>query len=504
MTEESSNRDGDVLADGAERQALRTAAPPLRKNMRVQLKIDSLAAGGEGVAKDRGMPVFVSRVAPGDVVTAEIFDVRKNFARGKVVSLEVPSPQRTEPPCKIFKVCGGCQWQHIDYESQLRAKQDIVKQAITHIARLKSDIVLPTLGAENPLYYRNKVQFPAINPKGSPRILAGYYKEGTHELVNIKHCPVQPGPLDRVLEAVKQSLESHRIRAYDEETHRGLIRHIACRISIARQEVLLTLVINAPADSKQPVESLVPLAKEVMAAVGEVKGVCVNFNPQRGNRIMGDTTQLIAGVDHVVEELRSQLADAPEKLKDGLSFRLSSQSFFQVNSAQAARLLDLVLQAVLDESERLQRQPRLIDAYAGVGTIAQWLATSCKQIVAVEEVEPAVLDGRQNAELNQLTNIEFRLGRVEDALPALAAEGFVADIIVLDPPRKGVASEVIAATLALKPEKIIYVSCNPATLARDLRLLEDGGYVAYTIQPVDMFPQTFHVESVTQLRKREC
>lgn len=483
--------------------------PELKKNMRVTLRISSLAAGGEGVAKDFGVPVFISRVAPGDVVTAELFDVRKNFARARVVSIDEPSAQRIDPPCKIFKVCGGCQWQHIDYEHQLVAKQDIVKQAIKHIGKLNADVVQPVIGAANPFFYRNKVQFPTVNPSGSSRFLAGYYKEGTHELVNIKHCPVQPDVLDRMLEATKDSLEKHRFRAYDEAEHRGLVRHIAARVSAARGDVLLTLVLNATPEHVEFVDKLKPVAAEVMEAVPEVKGVCVNFNAQRGNRIMGDTTVPVAGADHVIEELRSTLPSAPPNLRDGLRFCLSSQSFFQVNSEQAVRILDVVLASVQTyAAEHLGRAPTVIDAYAGVGTIAQWLSSSCKQVVAIEEVEPAVEDGRRNAVLNGLTNIDFRLGRVEDVLPNLSSENsqsdFAADIIVLDPPRKGVAPEVLSKVLNFQVPRITYVSCNPATLARDLRILVDGGYDIETIQPVDMFPQTFHVESVTQLRKREC
>lgn len=479
----------------------------LKKNMRVKLRISSLAAGGEGVAKDLGVPVFVSRVAPGDLVTAELFDVRKNFARAKVVQIDEPSDQRSEPPCKIFKVCGGCQWQHIDYRHQLSAKQDIVKQAIKHIGKLDPEVVLPVMGADNPLFYRNKVQFPTANPHGSSRLLAGYYKEGTHELVNIKHCPVQPDVLDKMLEATKLSLEKHRFRAYDETEHRGLVRHIAARVSTARSDVLLTIVLNAQAaDQDEFVQKLQPVAAEVMEAVPAVKGVCVNFNALRGNRIMGDTTVAVAGADHVTEEMRSKLPSAPPALQEnGLKFRLSSQSFFQVNSEQAVRILDVVLASVQARADQLGRAPVVIDAYAGVGTIAQWLSASCRQVVAIEEVEPAVEDGRRNAVLNGLTNIDFRLGRVEDVLPALAADDtFAADIIVLDPPRKGVAPEVLNTVLNLQSKKIIYVSCNPATLARDLRILVDGGYDVESVQPVDMFPQTFHVESVTQLQKREC
>lgn len=475
----------------------------LRKQQRVQLRIESLAPGGEGISKDLGIPIFLSRVAPGDKVTAELFDVRKNFARAKVVTVDEPSDHRVEPPCKIFKVCGGCQWQHIGYEHQLEAKQDIVRQAMKHMAKLNPDLVKPTMGAENPLFYRNKVQFPVANPKNSSRILAGYYKEGTHELVNIKHCPVQPEPLDRMLDAVKEALEMHQFGAYDEKTHRGLIRHIAARHSVSTGDILVTVVVNAHAGRKEFIEKLRPVAEDAMAICPEIKGFCVNLNPEQGNRIMGDTTMLVAGVDHIEEKLSSRLDLASDKLKEGLKFRLSSQSFFQVNSDQAARILDVVLQAVQEGAVKIGRPPRAIDAYAGVGTIAQWISESCEKVIAIEEIQPAVVDGRLNAKANGMNNIEFRLGRVEDVMPALVYEGFEADVVIVDPPRKGVDAQVLAQIISLASDRIIYVSCNPATLARDLRILEDGGYAVQSVQPVDMFPQTFHVESVTVLTKRE-
>ncbi|HEY9870383.1 MAG TPA: 23S rRNA (uracil(1939)-C(5))-methyltransferase RlmD [Candidatus Obscuribacterales bacterium] len=517
----------------------------LRKGQVLRARIASLAPGGDGVCRDYGPPVFVSRVAPGDLVEIELFDVRKDFARGRVLSVVEPSCQRTEPPCKLFKLCGGCHWQHIDYRWQLQAKEEVVRQTVRHIAGLDPDLVLPALAASEPLYYRNKVQFPVKHPHGSRRILAGYYKQGSHELVNIKHCPVQPEPLDRVLCAAKAVLERHAIAAYDERAGRGLLRHIAARYSFHYRQALVTLVVNAyppgwleggasrtdssagaesdddplalplsggrrdgslagrkvardpRARGEALVEMLKPAALELMAEVPEIAGVCLNFNPQAGNRILGETTVCLAGQDHIVEKVFSTAPGIPRRLREGLEFRLSSMSFFQVNSSQIAPLLEEVTAAVG------QANGLVVDAYAGVGTIALWLAPACRQVIAIEEHAGAVKDGLANRVLNRINNVDFRQGRVEAVLPALVAEGLKPDAVVLDPPRKGVSPEALAQVVVLAPRRLVYVSCNPATLARDLKILATNGYKTRKIRPIDMFPQTYHVESVAVVERED-
>lgn len=473
--------------------------------------ITSLAPGGEGVSKDLGIALFVDRTAPGDKVEVEIFDVRKGFAKAALKRIVEPSPQRAKPPCSLFNVCGGCQWQHIDYAHQLSAKTDLVKQTIRHIGGLDPAIVLPTIGALDPLNYRNKVQFPVKNPKGSERILAGYYKVNSHELVNIKHCPVQPQLLDRVLESVKDLCETFQVDAYDEKRHRGLLRHINFRYSFASGKVLVTLVLNLPDDTIP--DSIEGVADGLMSLIPEVSGVCINLNQHRGNRILGDTTVCVAGSPYIEEVLRSDNADLPEKNREGLRYRLSSTSFFQVNSAQAMRLLEAVSMGLHNIANTVGLPVgdlNVVDAYAGVGTIALWMAPLVNHVVAIEEHAAAIADGRENAQLNAIDNVEFKLAAVEDELPSLIAGGFAPDVVVVDPPRKGLAPEVVNTLLASGARAILYVSCNPATLARDLKLLESGqelnesanGYKTIQIQPVDLFPQTYHVESVSTLVRR--
>jgi 23S rRNA (uracil1939-C5)-methyltransferase len=482
----------------------------LRKGMQVPATIHSLAPGGQGLTRERGMPVFVDRVAPGDQVEIELFDVRKDFARGRLVRLVSGSEQRSEPPCKLFKVCGGCQWQHIGYDWQLKAKEDIVRQTIKHIGGLDPALVLPAVGAAQPLYYRNKVQFPVASPHGSFRILAGYYKQDSHELVNVKHCPIQPEALDRMLAAVKNACEKHKVTVYDEKTRRGLLRHIAARYSFDGANILVTLVVNAtkPGHAGKPGAGHEPfklpvfeaIARELMAIMPEISGVCLNFNQRAGNRIVGDVTLPLAGQPYIIERLKTDRDDLPAVLRAGLLFKLSPTSFFQVNTVQACRLMEQIIDAINLPARPFRREkPVIVDAYAGVGAIALWVSAVASKVVAVEEHAAAVADGRLNLEMNNLQNVEFIEGEVEKVLPELDQDNLAPDILIVDPPRKGLSPSALGSIVSLKPARIVYVSCNPATLARDLKLLEHNGYKTKQIQPVDMFPQTYHIESVTVL-----
>lgn len=481
----------------------------LRKGQIVTARITSLAHGGEGVSKDFGKPIFVNRVAPGDLVSIRLYDVRKDFAKAEVLELIEPSPTRSEPPCPVFNVCGGCQWQHMGYHHQLDAKRDIVEQAVRHIGKLDDTAakVLPTIRAPKPLGYRNKAQFPVKQVDKTGRILAGYYKQNSHDLVNIKHCPVQPEAMDRTLEVSKDVLQSVGISGYDETTGSGLLRHIAERYSFDRKQMLLTFVLNTRTDTldQDTHRRLDSAAAEIMQKVPEVIGVCANINRTRSNTIMGDTTLLIRGEAHLIETLRSHLPQAPQQLRDGIHFRLSSSSFFQVNSEQAEHLLDEVLKAATndfeDPSESPDSKPLIIDAYAGVGTMGMWLAPIASKVIAIEEHPSSIQDGHVNLKLNNITNMEFIQAKVEYEVPNLLDRGIRADVAIVDPPRKGIERGGLHSLIKLAARRIVYVSCNPATLARDLRVLQENGYTTKRIQPVDMFPQTYHVESVTLLEK---
>jgi 23S rRNA (uracil1939-C5)-methyltransferase len=492
----------------------------MRKGDMKVVRIESIAVGGEGVSKDFEIPIFINRVAPGDLAEVEVFDVRKSFARARLDKLVEPSPERTDPPCPVFKVCGGCQLQHIAYPFQLKAKQQIVQQALKHIGGIDPDLVGEPIGAANDLHYRNKVQFPVRHPSGSDRMLAGYYKQDSHELVNIKFCPIQPQSLDSMLAIAKELLQEQGIRAYDEKTHAGTLRHITARHSFALDKILVTFVVNIAcesyfSDAREPMRRrLETIATGLMEQLPSVIGVCLNFNTTPGNKIMGDETTCLAGVDHLEEILKSDRLDLPQRLRDGITYSLSPTSFFQVNTAQAVRLFEVIYDAVKPDTNN---SPALIvDAYAGVGAMSLWLSAACHQVIAVEDHAPAVEDGLRNVQLNGITNVSFRCGGVETVLLEMHKEGLVPDVVVLDPPRKGLSEEAVAAVLKLAPAKIVYVSCNPATLARDLKIFQRGalqaddqevhkdrvvGYKTIMVRPVDLFPHTHHIESVTVLER---
>lgn len=479
----------------------------LQKGDLVTLGIESLAPGGDGVGTCQGVTVFVARTAPGDRVEARLFDVRKDFARGSLESLLESGPERVEPVCPVFSSCGGCQWQHVSYAGQLSSKEDIVRQAVRRIGGLEPDLVQSCAGTSHHLRYRNKAQFPVAVGAGGG-LAAGYYERNSHNLVDIDGCPVVPEPLEHALAEIKRALFRLRFAAYDETEHRGLLRHIVLRESAENKAILVTLVLNAGSLSREERACLEQVASEVIARLPSISGFCVNFNNHRGNRILGDTTVCLKGSPSVEEVLRTSRVDRPERLRKGLAFQLSTGSFFQVHSGQAVFILDEIYDLVKGRGSGL-----IIDAYAGVGVIAMWVADLAERVVSVEENDRAVADGLATVAANQIENIEFKQGKAEVIMPAMAAEGLRPDVIILDPPRKGAAPEVLQAAMSLMPELIIYVSCNPATLARDLKILSRGtginwqekqahiGYKTQRVKPVDLFPQTYHVESIACLER---
>jgi len=485
----------------------------LNRGQTIRVNIESLAPGGDGVGHYDGLAVFVSRVAPGDEVDVELFDVRKSFARGKLLEIIRPSEIRIEPRCMYFDRCGGCQWQHISYDEQLKAKHEIIVQAVRHIEGVS---VEEGLRAPNDFDYRNKAQFPVKQSKRG-KLRVGYFEHSSHQIVDIDECVVQPETLDLVLRELKYLVVEHKISAYTEDTHEGLLRHICARQSFFNNEVLVTLVVNlqnqAALKEARIKKTFDTIAKELMENVKEVKGVCLNFNAARGNKIFGDRTIPLQGVSEIEEVLQSKRDDRPQQLKDGIKFRMSSQSFFQINTEQAANLFDEVYDQLAMVKERLGKPLRVLDVYAGVGAIALWVSSLAENVVAIEEYEDAVQDGHATVENNGVGNITFEEGSAETILQRMADENYECDVVILDPPRKGASAEVLSALIKLAPKFVIYVSCNPQTLGRDLKILQDGvlqeddgkqvytGYKTQRVKPVDLFPQTYHVESVATLER---
>jgi 23S rRNA (uracil1939-C5)-methyltransferase len=484
----------------------------LERGDQVEVNVESLAGGGDGVAKIDSIPVFIERAAQGDRLAVHLFDVRKDFARGAIEEIVQASPERVQAPCFHYERCGGCQWQHIEYGAQLKHKHKLVADALVHIGGFTDvdALMKPIIGCDDPFHYRNKVQFP-VKYKDN-QVLAGYYERGSHDLVNIDACPIQPTIMDAILKSTKMLFKKYRISIYDETRHRGMVRHLNLRMSFASGKILVTMVVNHAAikikefNNIDYLNAFTVLGEELIHLHPEVESVVVNFNQDKGNRILGEHTLTLVGNGFIEEKLATTREDLPVRLREGLTFRLSPKSFFQVNSLQAVKLLELIALGAQKALAGVER-PVIVDAYAGVGTIAMWLSPLADKVIAIEEVGDAITDGEENANLNDLANVSFLEGRVEQAL-SLAMQEDKVDLVVFDPPRKGIDPAILAFMREKGPQHIIYVSCNPATLARDLKILgqpgengEAAGYKTTQVQPVDLFPQTYHVESVALLER---
>lgn len=448
-----------------------------------KVEIKSLVYGGAGVGHlDNGKTVFVDDVVDGEVVEAEVFSDKKQFSLASLKNIISKSKYRIEPECKLSKVCGGCQWQHVEYEHQLDVKTRIVKDTLQKA--LKKEIeVERTIASPDNMQYRCKVQMPVSQTKNSKRILAGYFKKNSHELVNIKYCPIQPDIIGEICEYLKDIFQKKNIRAYDEKTRKGMIRHFVFRYSSTNKKILLIFVVN----SKSTAPDLRIIADDVMHKFPQISGVCVNFNKQNSNVIMGENFELISGDDFVEENL------------EGRIYHISKGSFFQVNPRSAVNIFKTAEDML--KSQFIGKIPRLLDAYSGVGSFSIWMKDIADNIVAVEDYPQAVCDAKINLEKNRADNISLFEGDAQEVLDNFVKEGRVFDAVIIDPPRKGCSEKALEAVAALSKRSIVYVSCNPATLGRDLKKLEEFGFLVKRVQPVDMFCHTHHVETVVLLAK---
>ncbi len=441
----------------------------------VTLSIDSLTNRGDGIGHLEGRAIFVPDTVPGDEVQVRLVRVKPTHAFGTLKRVVSPSGDRIQPACMLAQKCGGCQWQPVGYAAQLAAKEQLVKDALTRIGHLELPDSEPILAAPSPLRYRNKVTYPIAKGTTQP-LKVGYFRKGSHKLVNVNQCPVQDERLDAVLQTVKDSLQQAGWPPYNETNQKGELRHISLRVGRRTGQILITLV-----SKTDRLPNLETLAKVWMDTIPNLQGVCLNINPKRTNAIFGPETFLVAGKHEIEEEFA------------GLKFAIDSTSFFQVYTEQAENLLNWVgLQLDLDGSETL------IDAYCGIGTLTLPLAKRVKQAIGIELVPSAVEQAQRNAQLNGIDNAAFVEGSVEKMLPSLHA----ADIILLDPPRKGCDREVLDVLLERSPATLVYVSCNPATLARDLDILVNrGSYEIASLRTADFFPQTAHVETAVILKR---
>ena len=446
-----------------------------KKNASLTLEITGYTAEGMGVARWEGRVVFIPGTILGERWEVQLLKVKTNVAWGRAVRLLDPSPERVELDCPLAGRCGGCQYRHMTYEEELRAKRQRVQDALTRVGGVSLELP-QVLRAENPLRYRNKVQFPVAQEKRG--LAVGYYRSRSHDVLDVDDCLLQPETVTALRRAFKGWMERYRVPAYDEGTCQGLIRHLYVRTNQAG-EALCCVVANGTRLPHAP-----ELVQSLRQAVPALAGLVLNTNTKDTNVILGPNYRTIWGRDFLKERLC------------GMTFRLSVPSFFQINRAQTERLYAQAL-----EFAGLTGQETVLDLYCGIGTISLALAQRAGQVIGAEIVPEAVQDAQANAARNQVDNARFLCGDAGEAAFQLAAEGVRPQVICVDPPRKGLAPEVPEILASMSPERIVYVSCDPATLARDVKRFGELGYPAVKAQAVDLFPRTAHVETVVLLRK---
>lgn len=451
---------------------------PVKQGDNITLTVNGLGSSGEGVGKYEGFTVFVKGALPEEEVRVTITLVKKSYAVGALEEIVKASAERVEPACPVYKECGGCQLQHLSYKGQLECKRQQVQDALTRIGHLNLE-ALPVLGAAEPWSYRNKMQFPAAaDAEGVLQI--GCYATATHSVVDTDACMISKEANNAIMKTVRTWMQHYNISAYDEKTGKGLVRHIMGRVGVHSGEVM-AVIITSGYDIPHRGVLIEWLKRHVPGLVSVVQ----NINKKQTNVVMGSKTRVLYG---------------PESIKDSLgslSFHISAQAFFQVNSEQAEKLYNKAL-----EFAALSGKETVVDVYCGTGTISLYLARHAKQVYGIEIVAPAIENAKKNAEENKCANAEFICGDAAVELPKLLAGGVRPDVLVVDPPRAGCEQKVLAAIAEVQPERVVYVSCNPASLARDLAFMEQHGYKAIVAQPVDMFPMTSHVETVVLLGRK--
>lgn len=451
---------------------------PVEKNKDYEIDITGMGYEGEGVGKIEDFTIFVQGALIGEVARIRIVKTSKSFAFGKLLEIIKSSPDRTEPICPVYKRCGGCQLQHISYGGQLKYKTQRVVDAITRIGKLSDVKINETIGMDVPYRYRNKVQLPIGMEKGKVKI--GFYAQRTHEIVDMDSCMIQDEIADKVIKLTREWAENHNIATYNELNHSGVLRHIMIRRGFKTGEVMIVLVtkVRELPYSDEFVDTMVN-------NIDGVKSIIQNINDKKTNVIMGENCKTLWGSETISDNIGD------------FNFKISPLSFFQVNPIQTEVLYNKTL-----EYAGLRGTETVFDAYCGTGTISLFLSQKCKKVYGVEIVPQAIENAIENAKINKINNAEFIVGESEKVIPELIRKGVKAEVVVVDPPRKGCDKVLLEAIAQMEPDKIVYVSCDVGTLARDLAILEELGYKTVEIQPVDMFPQTAHVECVVLLEKK--
>jgi len=448
----------------------------LQKNSIYSIKIEDLGHAGEGVGKIEGFTVFVDGGIPGDYLKIKLKTLKKNYGIGRIIEILQPSNDRVTPICPLANTCGGCQIMQMDYEAQLDIKRKRVKDILERIGKIQTT-VHPTIGMDNPYEYRNKAQFPVGKIKG--QAILGFYKKGSHEIVATEHCHIQSPINKEIIQVMKEYIKNYDISVYDEKTGKGILRHVVTKVGFTTGEVMVVLVTNG---RNLPYKKA--LIEILEKSVDGLKSVVQNINDRNTNVILGKENTTLYGEDKIVDYIGE------------LKFNISPQSFFQVNPVQTKKLYEKTL-----EYAGLTGEENVFDIYCGIGSISLFLAKKAKKVVGVEVVEAAINDAEENARINHIYNTEFYAGKAEEVIPKLYEKGLTADVVVVDPPRKGCEEVVLETIVKMEPKRIVYVSCNPASLARDLAYMEEKGYSTVEVQPVDMFPHGSHVECIALLQR---
>lgn len=469
----------------------------VKKDQILELEITSMTHEGMGVGKADGFAVFVQNAIIGERVMAKVIKVLKNYAVARINSFIEKSPERTEPFCPVYKRCGGCSLQHMSYKKTLEFKSQVVADNLARIGGLTGLVIHPAIGMEKPVNYRNKAQYPVGMGIDGP--ISGFYARRSHEIADVPHCAIQHTLSDKAKAIIMDYIETFRVPVYDESSGQGLIRHVVTKIGFKTGQVMVIIVAAKPSIPQKD-----KLIQRLIREIPGLTSVVLNVNSKPGNVILGNHNITLYG-NGVIEDTLG-----------GLTFEISPLSFYQVNPVQTE-----VLYGKAIEYAALTGQETVYDLYCGIGTIALLAAGMAKKVIGVEVIPEALEAAKRNAAKNGMSNVEFYTGDVENILPKLclnenytyelAGEACLrgesdnlqlADVVFIDPPRKGCDEALLKALAEIAPKRIVYVSCNPSTLARDLKYLTARGYEVKEVQPVDMFPWTEHVETVVELERR--
>ena len=454
----------------------------MKKDDVIEVKIEDMGVDGEGIGKADGITLFIKDAVIGDVVQAKIMKMKKSYGYARLLEVLTPSPYRVEPKCPVSRPCGGCQLQALSYDKQLEFKENKVRNNLKRIGGFTDIPMEPIAGMKEPYHYRNKAQFPIGRDKDG-KLTAGFYAARTHSLIPVDECYLGAKINAPILGKILQIMEQEHIEPYDEKTHTGLVRHILIRFGFTTKEIMVCFILNGKKLPKQ---------EKFIAALTEIPGmtsISVNRNEKDTNVIMGEKTITIWGSDYITDYIGD------------IKYQISPQSFYQVNPAQTKVLYEKAL-----EYAGLTSTETVWDLYCGIGTISLFLAQKAKKVFGVEIVPQAIADAKKNAALNDITNVDFFVGKAEEVYPSYVSEHkeeAKAEVIVVDPPRKGCEESLLSTIVSMAPERIVYVSCDSATLARDLKYLCGHGYELKRVQAVDQFCQTGHVESVVLLSHKK-